>query len=149
MVTLKIDTSSRFPPKACATRMRIPVSSNTLLPKACGTAVADRLDFQCPFLPILPSARNFDTAHDFSDNGQPRRTHASAPCNSNLHANKYPESLARILKEPRRCSTPQPAGLIRSKRACESSGRRWSPPPISPHNSGGIIYALPSQDILI
>ncbi|GBP37345.1 hypothetical protein EVAR_22805_1 [Eumeta japonica] len=53
------------------------------------------LRFAVPTPPILPSARNFDTARYLSDDGQPRRTHASAPCNLNLHANKYPESLAR------------------------------------------------------
>ncbi|GBP97648.1 hypothetical protein EVAR_100316_1 [Eumeta japonica] len=58
------------------------------------------LDLKCPFFLILPSARKFDTVRDLSDNAQPRRTHASAPCNLNLHVNEYLQSLLRTWKEP-------------------------------------------------
>ncbi|GBP06762.1 hypothetical protein EVAR_91706_1 [Eumeta japonica] len=94
------------------------------------TPDAESLDFQSPFLPILPSARNFDTARDLGDNGQPRRTHASAPYNLNLHAHKYPESLVRTWKKPRRCSTlrsiaPAPVSIHHNKLSASSSPARY------------------------
>ncbi|GBP30331.1 hypothetical protein EVAR_27946_1 [Eumeta japonica] len=75
-----------------------------------GKRPAGQKNFQCPFIPILPTARDFDTARDSSDNGQPRRTRACAPCSLDLHAYKYLGSLTRSWEEPRRWSTPRPTG---------------------------------------
>ncbi|GBP46431.1 hypothetical protein EVAR_95131_1 [Eumeta japonica] len=61
--------------------------------------VVQFLDFQCPFLPVLPSARDFDTTRDLSDNGQPRRTRTCL-LRASLHANEYSELLATTWKEP-------------------------------------------------
>ncbi|GBP66847.1 hypothetical protein EVAR_98801_1 [Eumeta japonica] len=70
--------------------------------------LACSLDFQRPFLPILPVARILDI--DLSCNGQPRRAHTSAPYNLNILVYKHPGSPVWTCKEPRRRSTPRPTG---------------------------------------
>ncbi|GBP80849.1 hypothetical protein EVAR_62379_1 [Eumeta japonica] len=61
------------------------------------------LDFRCPFLPILPSARNLDSTRARSITVN--RAGYTGVCFVQNKRLKYPESLVRTWKKPRRCST--------------------------------------------